>query len=74
MRGHPIALAAALLMGTPGLAAPGSGKTIWIELCGAGDPDAPVPLRLHHEDGGAPAGACHAPCSVLAERRPQLRR
>ena len=29
MRGHPIALAAALLMGTPGLAAPGSGKVLF---------------------------------------------
>jgi hypothetical protein len=74
MCGRPIAIAAALLMGTPSLAAPASGQTIWIELCDAGHPDARIPLRLHHEGGGAPAGACHAPCSVLAERRQQLRR
>jgi hypothetical protein len=74
MRGRPIALAAALLMGTPGLAAPASGKTIWVELCDAGDRGAAIPLRLNHEDGGAPAGACHAPCSILTDRRQQLRR
>jgi hypothetical protein len=68
MWGRCVAVAAAALMATPGLAAPGSGKIIWVELCDAGHPGPRIPLPLRGDDG-APAKACHAACALRSERR-----
>lgn len=69
MSGRFVALAAALLMGAPGLAATGEGGVIWVELCSAGHPGAQVPLPLRRDGDDAPAKACHAACGLRPERR-----
>ena len=74
MLGRATGLAAALLMGTPVLAAPASGQIIWVELCDAGHPGVRIPLPLRREGDGGPAKACHAACSVPADRRQMSRR
>ena len=73
MWGRAPGLAAALLMGT-GIAAPASGKVIWIELCDPSHPGARIPLPLRRDGDGAPAKACHAACSIPADRRQHVRR
>lgn len=65
-------LAAALLMGIPGPAAPAS-RIIWVELCDSGHPGARIPLPLRRDGDGGPAKACHAACSVLSDRRLRAR-
>lgn len=72
MWGRATGLAAALLMGTPGLAAPAS-SLIWVELCDAGHPGVRIPLPLRRDGDGGPAKACHAACGVLADRRLRAR-
>ncbi len=72
MWGRATALAAAVLMGTPGLAAPAS-SVIWVELCDAGHRGVRIPLPLRRDGDGAPAKACHAACGNLPHRRPHVR-
>ena len=74
MWGRATGLAAALLMGTPGLTAPASDRVIWIEVCDALHQGVRIPLPLRREGDGAPAKACHAACSVLPDRRQMSRR
>ena len=71
MWGRATALAAAVLMGTPGLAAPATG-IVWVELCDADHPGVRIPLPLRRD--GGPAKACHAACNVPADRRLPVRR
>lgn len=73
MWGRATGLAAALLMGTPGLAAPAS-SVVWVELCDAGHPGVRIPLPLRRDGDGAPAKACHAACNIPADRRQTSRR
>ncbi len=67
------ALAAALLMGTPGLAAPAS-SAILVELCDAAHPGVRIPLPLRRDGDDGPAKACHAACNILPHRRQMSRR
>lgn len=73
MWGRAPGLAAALLMGTPGLAAPAS-SVIWVELCDASHTGIRIPLPLRRDRHDAPAKACHAACSILPDRRQMSRR
>lgn len=66
------ALAAALLMGTPGLAAPAS-DVIWVELCDANHPGVRLPIPLRRDGDDAPAKACHAACGILSDPRLRAR-
>jgi len=72
MAGRLLALAAALLMGAPGLAATPRG-TVWIDLCDAAHPGSRIPLPLGRDRDGAPGKACHAACGI-PERRQSLKR
>jgi hypothetical protein len=72
MWGRATGLAAALLMGTPGLAAPAS-SVIWVELCDAGHPSVRIPLPLRRDGDDGPAKACHAACSILPDLRLRAR-
>jgi hypothetical protein len=65
-----LAIAAALLMGAPGLAASASGDIIWVELCDAGHPGGRIPLLVRRDGDDSPANACHAACGLKPERRP----
>ncbi len=69
-----LALAAALLMGAPGLAVPAAAEIVWIEICDPRHPGARIPLPLRDDRDGAPAKACHAACGVLVDRRQAARR
>jgi len=68
------ALAAASLMGTPGLARAASAEVIWAGLCDAAHPGARIPIPLRRDGDDAPAKPCHAACGVLGERRLPSRR
>lgn len=72
MWARSLAVAAALLMGAPGLAAQTSGRVVWIDLCDAAHPGGRIPLPLDGDRG--PAKACHAACGLLGERRQIVRR
>lgn len=72
MWGRATGVAAALLMGTPGLAAPAS-SVIWVELCDAGHRGVRIPLPLRREGDDGPAKACHAACSIRSDRRLRVR-
>jgi hypothetical protein len=60
-----LAVAAALLMGTP---APAS--VVWIDLCDAAHPGRRIPLPIGGGEGDkAPGKACHTVCAAAVERR-----
>ena len=68
-----LAILAALLIGAPGLAAPASGRVIWIDLCDAAHPGRHFPLPLDR-DGAIRAawpGSGHAAHALeAAHQRP----
>lgn len=66
--GATLATVAALLAATPAAAAPKRPDVIWVDLCDAAHPGRRVPLPLRR-DREAPPPACHAACTVTAERR-----
>ncbi len=68
-RGRSLALAAALLMGAPAMAAPGGVSVIWVELCDGVHPGRRIPLPLDPNDGNRPGQACHAGCGAVPDRR-----
>ena len=61
-------MVAALLTGTPALAASNRPDVIWVELCDAAHPGRRIPLPLRR-DRDAPPGACHAACAMMPDRR-----
>jgi hypothetical protein len=66
---RPLALAAALLMGAPGLATPPGDNMVWVGLCDPTHPGARIPLPLDRPGDQAPGKACHAACAVPRGRR-----
>jgi hypothetical protein len=74
MWSRALALLAALLMATPGLAAPGWGEDVWVELCGSGHEGRWILLSPGSDRDGSPPGACHAASGIVAEKRQASRR
>ena len=69
-----LALPAALLMGMPGLNAPGWGKDTWVEICDSAHPGRRILLSTGPDQDGSPPGGCHAACGIVSERRQTPRR
>jgi hypothetical protein len=53
-----------------GLPHSASGATVlWVGLCDAAHPGTQIPIPLNRDGDQGPAGACHAACGTIPDRR-----